>query len=1682
MTDKRSPGTKPPAEAARGSREARGANASFPIVGVGASAGGLEAFAELLEHLPAHTGMAFVLVQHRDPKQESSLTELLSRATSLPVREVSNDLRVQADYVYVNAPNARLGITEGVLKVHVLAHARLPQRPIDTFFEALAEDQGSRAIGVVLSGTASDGTLGVEAIKAEGGITFAQDDSARYDFMPRSAAAADCVDFILSPQRIAQELARIAAHPYMLGQAAKLHPRAREEGNETPLPASRDEISRKSTRRARPETGLGEPAGSKRAQEDYKKILLLLRDHSGVDFSLYRSSTIQRRIVRRLVLNKWTTLEDYVRFLRDNIKELDALYSDVLISVTSFFRNPEAFDALQHNVLPELLRSSSEDALRIWVLGCSTGQEAYSLAMAFVEAAEESPRGRKLQMFATDLNDALLEKARQGFYTKSLAHDISPERLQRFFVEEEDGYRVDKTLRDMVVFARHNLISDPPFSRMDLISCRNLLIYLEPDLQKKALPTFHYSLKSGGFLLLGASESIGGFSDLFEPVDKKHKIYVKKAVTIPALFQLPLPKERDERSLPALPGEQGEVAEGVHRELDAHREADRIVLNRFAPPGVLVNEQLQVLQFRGTTEAYLTLPSGTASFDVLKMARQGLMLALCAAINQAKQDNQTARKDNVPVNRNGETRRVNVEVIPLKNLRERCFLILFTAADATLAQRRGSDQPSAPPPPLPSDDASRRIAELEAELGETRDYLQSMQEQHEAASEELQAANEEAQSANEELHSINEELETSKEEIESANEELATVNEQMVNRNAELDRTNNDLLNFQNSTRLAIVLLDRDLTIRHFTPQAEKHFELLAADIGRPISQLQHNLVVQPRAGEGPPPDLEGLIAEAITQGHEAEYEVQDKAGRWYSLRANPYLTLDNKVDGAVLVLLDIDARKCSEQAIAEARDYAQNVIETVHEPLLVLDERLRVESANRSFYGIFRVSPAETVGRFIYELGTGQWDSPRLRELLGQTLAQDASLADFQVEHDFAQLGRRTVLLNARRILDPQRGIKRILLAIEDISERKRTEGALRESEEQFRTLVAQVKDYAIFRIDPQGRAVTWNTGVEEILGFREKEFIGKNIVPLIFTPEDVEKGVPERELELATAEGVANDDRWMRRKGGSHFFAGGVTTALRNDAGKLVGFSKVMRDQTKHKRMELALHSSELRYRRLFETAKDGILILDDQSLRIMDANPAMYELLNDSLEALEGKEIWEIGLFQDRQESLDAARKLREEGYLRYDDLPLKSAHGAVREVELRGHVCQVDDRAVVQCNIRDISERKRMERQIQKQAEALAETGRRKDEFLAMLSHELRNPLAPILNALQLIQQDGDESELQGEARAVIERQMRHLARLVDDLLEISRITTGRIHLQTERVNVNAVIERAVERVRPLMDQRGQHLTLTLAPQPIWLEADCTRLEQVFGNLLDNASKYNDKGGLVTLTVEQIENEAVFRVRDDGEGIEADSLADIFELFKQAKRSLDRSQGGLGIGLALVKNVVEMHGGSVAGHSSGLGQGSEFVVRLPVASSQQPTPDTAAPPEAESLGSSPRVLIVDDNPDAAKMSAMLLRSWEHEVEVAHDGPDALEKAQAFQPHVILLDIGLPRMDGFAVARSLRQQPQFADVRIVAVTGYGQAMDRHRSKEAGFDEHLVKPVESSRLKALLAGFFPPRTEGGH
>jgi two-component system CheB/CheR fusion protein len=816
----------------------------FPIIGVGTSAGGLEAMNELLHDVPPDGNLAFVVIQHHDPKTATALPQILGRATKMPVKLAENGMEVAPNTVYVAPADAELTISRGVLRVGEPS-GRLTM-PIDAFLRSLAEDQGSRAIGVILSGAASDGTLGAKAIKAEGGITFAQDDSARFDSMPRSAVAGGAIDFVLSPKEIARELQRIARHSYLSG--------VRNAAERLP-------------------------------ENELVRVFAMLRSAHDVDFTHYKPATVERRIRRRMALQKTETLSDYLELLQKDSKELEHLYADILIRVTGFFRDPEVFEALQRDIFPAIVaeHEGSDAPVRIWVPGCATGEEVYTFAMAFLEARKDG-FACPVQIFGTDVSEQSIERARAGIYPENIATEVSAERLRRFFTKIDGGYRVSKIVRDCCIFARQDLTKDPPFSKLDLISCRNVMIYLGAVLQRRVTSIFHYALRPMGYLLLGSSETIGNFGDLFTITDRRHKIYQKKtALQRPEIdFTAPVMREHTEQSV-----NDKELPSAAN----IFRDADRVLLARFSPSGVLVSDQMEILHFRGRTSTFLEPAPGAASFNLLKMAREGLLAELRTAIQVARKREQPVRREGLRIRSNSHIIHASIEVIPfISGGNDRFFLILFQ-------ENAASEQPPKGRKKAPAKEA-KEVERLKRELDATRDYLQSIIEEQEAMNEELRSANEEIQSSNEELQSINEELETAKEELQSSNEELITLNEELENRNQELAQVNNDLLNLLASVDIPIVMLDSALRIRRFNPGAQRALNLSASDLGRSIRDIQLPFSVD---------QLDNMIMNVIDNLETRELQARHRDGRRYLLRVRPYRTTDNRIEGAVMVMIDVD-------------------------------------------------------------------------------------------------------------------------------------------------------------------------------------------------------------------------------------------------------------------------------------------------------------------------------------------------------------------------------------------------------------------------------------------------------------------------------------------------------------------------------------------------------------------------------------------------------------------------------------------------------------------------------------------------------------------------------------------------------------------------------------------------------
>jgi two-component system CheB/CheR fusion protein len=996
----------PPApELPKGPVDEKDGQSPFPIVGIGASAGGLEALSQLLSSLPADTGMAYVIVQHLDPRHESRLPELLARATRMPVLEAAHGIAVQPNHVYVIPPNTKMALARGVLHVTPREERRVPHLPIDFLFRSLAEDQQGRSIAVVLSGTGSDGTQGLCEIKAVGGITFAQDEkTAVHAGMPQSAVASGCVDFVLPPDLLAQRLAEIGGHPYL-----------------APVPQPRTEPS---------------------AQENYQKILLAVRAVTGVDFSHYRDTTIKRRIMRRMALHNQQSLKEYAERLHTDPAEVEALYQDLLINVTSFFREPELFETLKTTVFPEVIKGKMPtQPVRIWSPGCSTGQEAYSLAMALIEFYDDKPVRPPIQIFATDLDQNGLDKTRAGQFPEGIEGEISPERLRRFFHRDDHMYRIDKSIRDMCVFARHNVTADPPFSHLDLISCRNVLIYLTTPLQKRVLSAFHYALNSPGFVALGNAETVGEFGDLFELTDRAHRIYAKKQTPgrHPVFFSAPDYKAGAGFAMHR-PGSHGTVVP------DFQREADRILLGRYAPPGVLVDERFEILQFRGRTSPYLEAPSGEPTTQVLKMTREGLFLELRNALAEAKKHNRTVRRGGIRLRTDTGVRDIAVEVIPVQPQGgNACFLVLFQEASHPQAIVEKAPEPL----PASETEAAQELIQLRQELAATREYLQSMVEQQDAANEELRSANEEILSSNEELQSTNEELETAKEELQSTNEELSTVNEQLQRRNLELDLVNNDLTNLLSSTSIPVVMVGGDLRLRRITGPAKKVMNLLPTDVGRPISDLNIAAVI---------PDLEQVLGEVIETVRPLEREVRDREGRWHMMRVHPYRTADHKIDGAVIVLVDVDQIHRTKEELQQKTDQLSRqarLIELSQDAIVVRDAENLTLTWNRGAEEMYGWTAAEAKGRPVDQLlHTDPATWAELNARLERDGAWEGEL------HQTRKDGAPVIVQSREVLIRDQSGARAAVLAIKrDITELRRVVEALKDADrrkDEFLALLA--------------------------------------------------------------------------------------------------------------------------------------------------------------------------------------------------------------------------------------------------------------------------------------------------------------------------------------------------------------------------------------------------------------------------------------------------------------------------------------------------------------------------------------------------------------------------------------------------------------------------------------------------
>ena len=1122
---------------------------SLTIVGIGASAGGLAALKTFFAHVPEDSGLAYVIVVHLAPDQESHLADLLQAYVNMPVRQVTETMPVEANCVYVIPPGNNLDTIDTHLRLSELEERRRDRAPIDHFFRTLASVHDGNSVAVILTGTGSDGTLGIKEIKGQGGLTVVQDpNEAEYDGMPQSAIATGLIDLVLPLAEIPQNIIRFA--------------------------------------RTEPQVAIpkeDEEALHKEEQQLLQKIFTQLRARTGRDFSRYKRSTIMRRLRRRMQLAYIEKIEDYLHFLRQHSEEVVALSNDFLITVTNFFRDAAVFEQLKEEVIPHLFENKRPDqSVRVWTVGCSTGEEAYSLAMLLLEEAAQYEAPPEIQLFASDLHESSLHQAREGFYSGDIKGDISPERLRRFFIKEDSGYRIRKEVRDLVVFAPHNLLSDPPFSKLDLISCRNLMIYLQREVQHDVIALFHYALCPKGFLLLGTSETIEG-SDLFRTEHKGHCLYQKRNVPAPEpkLAVFPRAQTRQFGYSEQEEHDGKPVAYGaLHQQIVEH----------YAPPSLLMSPDYKVVHLSEHVGRYLVHPGGEITSNVFKLVQPDFHIELRAALHLVKEKGTVAHSKPIPIQLEGALQQVTLSVYPAGRSQQEFFLVIFDDQEPLLRQPslrqpslrisprqgvhrgRSADLPDwqeaefeeAENANATEQDQDASVQELETELDLSRQRLQAVIEEYETSQEEMKASNEEMQSTNEELRSTMEELETSKEELQSMNEELSTLNQENRHKVEELSQLSGDLQNLLAATDIATLFLDRKLRILRFTPRASELFNVRHLDRGRPLSDLTHRLGYD---------DLQDDAQQVLARLVPVEREVQDEAGRWYLTRVLPYRSADDRIEGVVITFVDITSRRQSEEALRENEEQYRALVEASAQMVWTTNADGKVAEDSPSWRAFTGQTYAEWEGDGWLN-AVHPDDRPHAEaNWLQAVRAGNPIETTFRLHHTSGAW--RWMVMRAVPLRNPDGSVRGWVGMNADVTERREAEEALRRSEEHLQLIMQSAIDYAIFTLGMDRKITDWNVGAERILGYKKEEILGR-LGDILFTEED-RKTEPEQEMQKAKEKGHAENERWHVRKDGSRFWGSGYTVPLRQESGEVRGFLKIMLDNTKRMQMEEALRQAK-------------------------------------------------------------------------------------------------------------------------------------------------------------------------------------------------------------------------------------------------------------------------------------------------------------------------------------------------------------------------------------------------------------------------------------------------------------------------------------------------------------------------
>lgn len=1364
-----------------------------PVVALGGSAGSIAALQEFFRAMSADSGMVFVVILHLSPEHESTLAQVLGRCTTMPVVQAADGEKLDANSVYVIPPGKHLTSIDGHLRLTDLEPVRGRRVAVDLFFRTLADTHGAHAAAIVLSGADGDGALGIKRIKERGGLTIAQDPGeAEYDSMPRAAIGTGMVDWVLPVSQI----------PARLLEYRDLEKRLKLPAEDGPQPASAPLVGAEDTERA------------------LREVLSFLRTRTARDFSYYKRATIVRRISRRMQVNGILDVPAYLLFLRTHPGEAGALLQDLLISVTNFFRDRDAFAVLEAQIPALFAGKKTGEAVRVWVAGCATGEEAYSIAILLSEYAQKLEFSPAIQIFASDLDEHVIAAGRDASYPDAITADVSDERLRRFFIREASGYRVRREVRELVLFAPHDLLKDSPFSRLDFVSCRNLLIYLDREAQTRALELFHFALKPGGLLFLGSAESVEEGSDLFSVIDKKARLYSRSAVARP-IVPLPVGPGTLARTLEAhaarnagpivagrgfMPNREGSAG-GLNKPdaatglawSEVHFEA----IEKLAPPSLLINEQHEILHLSENAGRFLQLGGGDPTRDLLKLVPASVRLEMRTGLFRARQSGNAVQLPRLPVELEGASKSVSIRIVPLTG----CLLVVFEPGDASVPAAASSE--------AKSDSLEHH---LEAELEQTKRALRGTVEQYAISTEELKANNEELQAMNEELRSATEELETGREELQSINEELSTVNAELKSKVDALAHANSDLHNLMSATAIPTIFLDREFRIARYTPSAVTLFNLIPSDVGRPLADLQHRLDY---------PALIEDVARVLETLIPIEHEISDASDRWFLARVLPYRTPEDSIGGVVLTLVDITRRKQAEEAklqlVAELDSQVRKfnaIIESGSDFIYTFDLEGRFSSANRALLEVLGETRESIVGKNFHDLQYPPELAARLQEQIeeviatGQRVRGETSVATRSGRRDYEYIF--APLYGDSSELNAVCGVTR------DMTEHKATQEALRQSEERLRLVLENAREYAIFSTDLDRRITSWNAGAERLTGHTESEAIGQ-LADIIFTEEDCANGIPGKETGTALAEGRAADERWHVRKDGSRFWGSGVMMAMHDTKGEAFGFVKIFRDHTAAREARETLERSQA--------------------------------------------DLWE-----------------------------------ALQEME-----------------------------RAREQAEAAKKA---KDHFLAVLSHELRTPLTPVLMAVAALSSEPDLPAMAKDALEMIVRNVKLEAGFIDDLLDVTRIERGKLELCFDAVDLHETVQRAVEVTATDFEGKEQTLTVELAATAHSLRGDATRLQQVFWNLLKNASKFSPVGSAIRLRTWNEDDRICASVSDAGIGFSPEHVQRIFDPFAQASGEVTQRFGGLGLGLAIAKATVDGHGGTLHAESPGRDQGATFTVTLPL----------------------------------------------------------------------------------------------------------------------------------------------------